>query len=166
MWVADYFDGDNDPSARISWIQHETYQESFSVIKQTCLRHMKCASMIVGQDEMCIPDRSGKIDHRTLQLAHDMVAAAWRFECLKNELPLFFQTETDVHIWRKWFGWLRQETLDWWNEPAIVRNVITIIDNQNVERGYHAEDLLSIALRDRYSNVPWRHWLRMIKVER
>lgn len=155
MWVADYFDGDNDPSAKVSWIQHDAYREALRLIACACVEHMKSAFMLAFEDYPKKWDRSFKYDHRTLQLAHDVIAAAWRFECIKTELPLFFQTDHEDVIFRKWFAWLRSEVDLWSNQSAIVRNVIIILGDQNVENGYRAEDLLIQALVRRYLNVPW-----------
>jgi hypothetical protein len=89
-------------------------------------------------------DREFQFDHPTLQLAHDLVAAAWRFDCLETELPLFFfQLDREVVIERKWRAWLQNELSLWRDQPAIVRNVTIVLGNQNVENGYHAEDLLT-----------------------
>ena len=155
MVVKDYFYGDNDPSFRVSWIQHDAYQEALRLIVCGCVEHIRSAFMLAFEDYPKKWDHSVKYDRRTLQLAHDVIAAAWRFECLKTELPLFFQTDHEDVIYFKWFAWLQNELSLWRDQAAIVRNVIIILGNQNVENGYRAEDLLTQALVRRYLNVPW-----------
>jgi hypothetical protein len=166
MWVTDYFHGDNDPSAKVSWIQHDAYHSSLRLIVSTCLNHMKSAFMLVGQDYPKKWDGVFQFDHRTLQLAHDLVAAAWRFECLQTEMPLFFQTDREVVIERKWRAWLKNELGLWRDQAAIVRNVTIVLDNQNVENGYRAEDLLTQALVRRFSAVDWHDWLLTIAYQK
>jgi hypothetical protein len=162
MVVKDYFYGDNDPSSKVSWIQHDVYQSSLRLIVSACLNHMKSGFMMVGQDYPKKWDREIQFDHRTLQLAHDLVAAAWRFDCLETEMPLFFQTDREVVIERKWKAWLQNELYLWRDQPAIVRNVIIVLGNQNTENGYHAEDLLTQALVNRFDNVDWHDWFLTI----
>jgi hypothetical protein len=162
MWVTDYFHGDNDPSARVSLIQHDAYQSSLRLIVGACLNHMKAGFMLVGQHYPKKWDGVFQFDHRTLQLAHDLVAAAWRFECLQTEMPLFFQTDREVVIERKWKAWLKNELGLWRDQAAIVRNVTIVLGNQNVENGYRAEDLLTQALVHRFDNVDWHDWLLTI----
>ena len=165
MVVKDYFYGDNDPSFRVSLIQQDVYKSSLRLIVNACLDHMKAGFMLVGQDYPKKWDREFQFDHRTLQLAHDLVAAAWRFDCLETELPLFFQLDREVVIERKWRSWLQNELGLWRDEPAIVRNVIIVLGNQNVENGYHAEDLLTQALVRRFDNVDWHNWLLNIRYD-
>jgi hypothetical protein len=136
------------------------------LIAGACVEHMKSAFMLAFEDYPKEWGHSFKYDHRTLQLAHDVIAAAWRFECLKAELPLFFQTDHEDVISRKWLAWLRSEVDLWSNQPAIVRNVIIILGNQNVENGYRAEDRLTQALVRRYSNVDWHDRLLTIAYQK
>jgi len=166
MVIKDYFYGDNDPSFRVSLIQQDVYKSSLRLIVNECLDHMKAGFMLVGQDYPKKWDREFQFDHRTLQLAHDLVAAAWRFDCLETELPLFFRLDREVVIERKWRAWLQNELGLWRDQPAIVRNVIIVLGNQNVENGYHAEDLLTQALVRRFDNVDWHNWLLTITYDK
>lgn len=159
MWVADYFHGDNDPSTRISWIQNEVYKDALRIIVDGSLGHIRAAHSLVGSEHPDNLNRFGKFDHRTLQLAHDVIAAAWRYHCLITEMPLFFHTDRTTRIANKWLTWLQTEVNVWFDQPNIVRNLIIVLANQNVENGYRAEDLLTKALVQRFWIVPWQDFL-------
>ncbi len=55
--------------------------------------------------------------------------------------------------------WLQTEVNVWFDQPTIVRNLIIVLANQNVENGYRAEDLLTKALVQRFWIVPWQDFL-------
>lgn len=156
MWVANYFHGDNDPSTKISWIQHDMYSDALRIIVDGSLSHIRAAYSLSGHSCSDNLSRFRKFDHRTLQLAHDVIAAAWRYHCLKNEMPLFFHTDQISSIANRWLTWLQTEVSLWFEQPDIVRNLVIVLANQNGEIGYRAEDLLTKALVERFRSVPWR----------
>ena len=97
-------------------------------------------------------------DHRTLQDAHDLLAAAWRFQDggSYRQGKLSFAGEApfdDVQV--LWLNWLRHEVDGWTSSPHLVRSVQIILSNQNKPLGYMAESKLCLDIFDRFSNIPW-----------
>lgn len=156
MWVADYFQGDNDPSTKISWIQHDVYSDALRIMVDGSLSHIRAAYSLMRYEYPDNLDRFRRFDHRTLQLAHDVIAAAWRYHCIKTEMPLFFHTDRISRTANRWLTWLQTEVSLWFDQPDIVRNLIIVLANQNIENGYRAEDLLTKALVKRFWSVPWK----------
>jgi hypothetical protein len=97
-------------------------------------------------------------DHRTIQWAHDLLAAAWRFQndFRQQTLPLDSVHDSKVDIEGLWLAWLRREVDSWIDEPQLVRSVMIILTNQNQTIGDTAETSLSRSLVIRFAEVPWR----------
>lgn len=98
-------------------------------------------------------------DHRTLELAHDLIAAAWRFknDSRQESLPFPEAIPPPEALWLKW---LQAETSAWIGAPKLVRSVQLILTNQNKPIGYLAESHLSLGIMDRFDSVPWTTGLR------
>ena len=144
------------------WLQHDVYDKALGIITGTCLETTNFAHRILDYWEGW--ESIVSFDHRTLQLAHDKIAAAWRF----RRLPILRQTEFTDTIELKvnpdfvadWLEWLHEEVQSWKHYPYLIRYVIQILKNQNQPEGYRAEDNLNLALLDRYDDVPWRQEIR------
>jgi hypothetical protein len=96
-------------------------------------------------------------DHRTIQAAHDVLAAVWRYRTnsVQPGLPLG-RTERDAPMGTQgWLPWLRAEVDGWRNQPRLIALVLTILANQNNPPGYKAEEQLERLLRERHADVPW-----------
>jgi hypothetical protein len=163
MIVVRPFLGDDDTA--IARRQHDVYWDALRVIVSGCNELTRFARTLL--DDTSHPDwgEVGSYDHRTLQGAHDFLAAAWRFriEMRQPELrlegarePLANQTPEEV-----WLEWLQREVQTWVEAPELVRYVQLILANQNEPKGYVAEDRLGLALLDRFSDVPWRSTFRV-----
>ena len=102
--------------------------------------------------------RIDRCDHRTLQGAHDLLAAVWRYRhdyIRQREIPNL-QPHEESAIESLWLNWLRGELLSWIDHPHLVRSIQLILANQNKPAGYAAESRLGIDIMDRFSEVPWR----------
>jgi len=55
-----------------------------------------------------------------------------------------------------WLSWLAAEVSAWQRQPRLIALLMTILAEQNNERGYQAEDELAECLRRRFEDVPWR----------
>jgi hypothetical protein len=91
---------------------------------------------------------------------HDQLAAAWRYRShiIQQELPFGPAHSTSLGVWTltdAWCVWLREEVRSWRDEPTLIRYVMLILQHQNKEIGYRAEDALIAALYDRFEDVPW-----------
>jgi hypothetical protein len=162
MIVGAYFDGDSDTEVALR--QHGVYQKALGIIIESCNRIVRFSKSLLDVDS---PDEWGTIsscDHRTLQMAHDLLAAAWRFEhgVRQSRLqlePKLGPVEADT-IENEWLSWLRDEIDGWRWRPEIIRNVQLILTNQNQPVGYNAEGQLCLSILDRFHNVSWKPSLR------
>ena len=111
-----------------------------------------------------------RFDHRTLQIAHDLLAAVWRFRYemklrqfelpFEEQKPLFEQPRGDEPAFMgHWLTWLQEEVDSWIHDPERVRLVVTILRNQNQPVGYKAETALHWDIMMGFSDVPWKRSL-------
>ena len=124
MIVGTFFDGDDD--AEIAWKQHDVYGESLGAIIQVSNRLTLFAKSLLedrchanwGTIETC--------DHRTLQGAHDILAAAWRFQNDFRQSDLLLERRPEPLVAHSpenlWLWWLRDEIEKWVWQPALVRD--------------------------------------------
>ncbi len=157
MIVGTFFDGDDD--AEIAWKQHDVYGQALGAIIQVCYRLTLFAKSLLDDKDHASWGTIETYDHRTLQSAHDILAAAWRFQndFRQSVLPLERRPEplaphTPENLW---LWWLRDEIEKWVWQPTLVRDVLLILGNQNQPIGYAAESRLCLALLDRFRAVPW-----------
>ena len=156
MWVGSCFRGDSDND--VMWVQHGVYHQALGIITGTCQEYMNFAHRILD-DRWEEWDFITRFDHRTLQNAHDTIAAAWRFRCLDaaKQMELSFDKEPggEPDFVSHWLNWLQGEVKSWKNSPYLVRLVVKILRNQNEPAGYRAEADLNWELVLRYGDVPW-----------
>ena len=147
MIVGSIFDGDNDIA--LQWQQHDCYREALGIIAHGWRGHYSNAAIMLGQDTVALPER---FDHRTLQAAHDFLAAWWRWKHNRHD-PYFERLEPATVD--DWLQWLRQEVAMWpAYMPHITRWVAQVLLNQNADVGYSAEDNLLQELKDNYKGMP------------
>ena len=102
-----------------------------------------------------------RLDHRTVQGAHDLLAAAWRFKNDLRQGTLAFEPQISVEdVPQLWLQWLQKETESWVETPWIVRWVQIMLRNQNQSLGYKAEAELCLEILNRFEDVPWLAELR------
>ena len=106
-------------------------------------------------------------DHCTLQTAHDLLAAAWRYQTDARQLALPFpptlpcvRPHNDAPIATLWLDWLRNELSGWIDHPHLVRSIHVILKNQNSRVGHAAESRLCRDIVDRFGWIPWKSELR------
>ena len=159
MIVAPKFDGDEGMDT--AWRQHDVYGEALRIIVTTCNKHARFARRLLDDERHPEWGVVDGFDHRTLQNAHDLLAAAWRFE--NQQLELRFGPEGPLDsIERTWLEWLRNEIAGWIDAPRAARCVQLILTHQNQPVGYAAEAQLSLDILDRFPEVPWRAGLREV----
>ena len=165
MIVGTCFDGDGDVDTRIQWLQHDVYSEALGIISRTCQEHMRTAhAMLDYWDGWEFIER---FDHRTLQHAHDLLAAVWRFRYetkhrqyelpFEEQKPLFEGPRGDKPDFAgRWLTWLQEQVDSWIHDPERVLLVVTILRNQNQPAGYKAETALHWNIMMGCSDVPWK----------
>ena len=165
MIIAAKFQGDDRDLARL---QHQVYGEALGIIVRRCNRFARVAISILGGNSTHPKWESvDRIDHRTLQTAHDLLAAAWRFETSppQKRLPMpegrsnpEFEPDTPEG---RWLQWLNSEVASWVDEdkchdgPLMIRLVLQILANQNQPAGYEAETRLAELIYNRFEHIDW-----------
>ena len=155
MIVGSLFRGDEDTD--VMWLQHDVYGEALGIITSICQEYTHLAHRILDYWDgwEFIPS----FDHRTLQYAHDVIAATWRFRGLPQirQIALLIDRKVveEPNFQRHWLNWLDVEVRSWMHDPYLIRFVVKILRNQNNPTGYQAEDDLKLILAQRYDDVPW-----------
>ena len=152
MIICPKFDGDD--WLELQRAQHDIYGEALWILNSRCMRGYKSSVAMTHSFDDPIYDTlkemPARIDHRTLQNAHDHLAAAWRKENRFVQPDLLIQ-QTMAELAGEWLIWLREE-VDLWlgQDPLLVRLVCLVLVQQNVKGGYKAEEELLVALRHHY----------------
>lgn len=160
MIVGASFEGDWDDV--LKWKQHDVYGNALGIIVATCREHVSRAASLLEVERPRQWETDVQIDHRTLQDAHDILAAVWRHATSPAQAspPLEVPATRVLHGVTGWLEWLHVEVHSWWREPRLVALVSAILANQNQQAGYQAEEELAELLHRRFSAVPWCHWPR------
>lgn len=161
MWVVPRFDGDVD--MELAKKQHEVYGQALGIIVRQCNLYAEFARSLLDDDDHPEWGTVESFDHRTLQGAHDLLAAAWRFRNAfrQSELPFVNKNSLD-EAQKLWLDGLRNEVDRWINYPERVRWVQLILTNQNKPLGYIAEAQLALNIINGFSDVPWDQKLREV----
>ena len=159
MIVGHYFEGDDDRD--VAWLQHDVYGEALYVIASTCNQYARFARGVLNDTQHREWGTVDTFDHRTLQGAHDLLAATWRFynDFSQPELPFKPESALD-RVKEQWLRWVKDEVKDWITQPRLIRLVQVILTNQNSPPGYRAEAELTLEILGRFYNVPWDSRLR------
>ncbi|NDB68818.1 MAG: hypothetical protein EB015_12595 [Methylocystaceae bacterium] len=151
MIVGNYFAGDENYDLKI--VQHDIYYRAIGLMITSC---NNIAEYAAKPDYVLSSEDWGKIDkcdHRTIQFAHDLLAAAYRYKC-----SVSFETMLSVKIDKPkdhWITWSSIEVQSWWKTPNLLQNFLIIMACQNEPYGYLAETRLCLGLLDRFPDVPW-----------
>jgi len=151
MIVGRLFEGDDADS--VAWSQNDVYGQALGIIRSGCASEVATAARILDLEAPEWTQATEGIDHRTLQTAHDVLAAAWRFRADAGQGRLPLTVPQDLAT--EWLAWLRAEVRSWRERPTLIHLVGMIITNQNTTSGYAAEDRLVVALMGRFDEVPW-----------
>lgn len=144
----------------LAWQQHGVYRDALRIIVQRCIDLGGFARRLLKDTTHAEWGMVEGYDHRCLQQAHDMLAAAWRYEIRPPQrrfvvAPDLVSDATN----ERWLEWLSDETGSWVEEPAIVRAVLVILTNENRPRDCKAESSLERMVFDRFQHVPWSKWV-------
>jgi len=146
-------------SREVANAQHDVYDNALRIIVKKCNLLAWFAQNVVQPENYQSWEAIVTFDHRTLQHQHDLLATVWRYHNQVSQMRLDCD-EDKSGIQTRWLTWLSDEVDDWIERPEWVRLVQTILDNQNSPAGYRAETLLSLAIMDHFSSVPWKDEMR------
>ena len=163
MIVGGRFEGDVDKSLMAA--QHDVYWDALRTIVRKCEQLTKFARNLLGDEAHPGWGEHERFDHRTLQMAHDLIAAAWRYRFAPIERTFPFADQNseysaDVSCMRGWLKWLEAEIGQWVKAPHLVRSVEVILTHQNQDEGYVAEQVLYKDLISYFQDVPWEDRVR------
>lgn len=155
MIIAPKFDGDDDLTAMD--MQHDCYGQALGILIVQCNRLTRFARILLSDEAFPNWGKIERCDHRTLQEAHDQLAAAWRFLARDGQASLPFDGSDPwpPPCQEDWLAWLTNEVLSWIEAPELVRAVQVILHNQNTDPGYEAEEDLTFRLFTRFRDIPW-----------
>ena len=154
MYIIPLFEGDVD--MKVASKQHDVYPQALGIIVSKCNLYTEFARSLLNDADHPEWGTVEYFDHRTLQHAHDLLAAAWRFrnDFQQGVLPFVDKKSID-EVPTLWLDWLRHEIAGWIDYPHRVRLVQLILTNQNELPGYMAEAQLSLDIIDWFTDVPW-----------
>jgi hypothetical protein len=155
--VAGQFEGDDNKRAML--VQHDMYWRQVGLMVSLARDRLKSAEAATGSQTVLglIQESNTAVDHRVLQLAHDRLAAhfRWMNEAWLRRGPHESDRVYDLRVAGNWHLFFVQEWMQLLQEPKFLHAVLEAIAFQNSETGYRAEDAVDSALRARY-----RAWLR------
>ncbi len=152
MIITDKFNGDN--WLELQRAQHDIYGEALNILRSENERSYIGATAILRVEDDPIYDSivslCHPIDHRSMQNAHDHMAAVWRKKNRYLQPDLLIEA-TVQDMAKDWLEWLRKEVCNWPRDyPWLVRMVCLVIVQQNVKSGYEAEETLKLELERLY----------------
>ena len=152
MIVAPRFPGDTNE--RLMWLQHDLYSSLVGLLYSIARERYNDACQYIGVDTPLRRDvikRQG-VDHRVLQDAHDLIAAAYRLTQPGGVQLAFGEdvTSWDERQRRAWSTFFQEETARLTDDAALTRVILTAAVNENTPAGYAAEAELADRLHDYY----------------
>lgn len=155
MIVGTDFEGDENQELKRK--QHDAYPRAIGLMINICNSFSNHAIIPknIGNSENW--GRINTCDHRTIQAAHDMLAAAYRFE--HDARPKDPNSSGASLTEKLWLDWLFAELVSWKESPALIQYFQIILTNQNQPDGYVAESRICLGILDRFPDVPWgQNW--------
>lgn len=142
-----------DDDENIAWRQHDVYKQALEIIVLEANRYARMARQILSDSHYDGWGETRHVDHRTLQAAHDLLAAVWRWYYLNPEFN--FTDVPEQNLEDEWLHWLAREVAKWVDAPELVRLIQIILSHQNEDIGYAAEAKLSLEVLERFQHLPW-----------
>jgi hypothetical protein len=154
MIVGKSFEGDDNIT--LSRLQHDVYSEVLRRLFESARdRHLTAASLVGVEDELSLRLRAMRgFDHRTLQLAHDRIAAYFRFQSPGSAQLYLGEDEVKYleRLTQEWREFFAGEVEDFTQRDEYVRAACKAACFGNTEPGYTAEDQLDQLLTRRYAS--------------
>lgn len=156
MIVAKVYSADNNETLKN--VQHNLYMRLMPVIFQKPRERFLKAARLVEADPSFIKnlEKITSFDHRTLQNAHDIIAARYRY--LKDDfgqMSLFCNLSQEDRYRRDWSQWFHEEIDSLIDYDTFIRATVKAVAFQNSKQGYKAENDLGEFLVSYYSMGDW-----------
>jgi len=149
----------SDDNDQLKDVQHELYWQLvprlFAVARAELLRadEILDAKVLIAEKARAIE----RLDHRVLQDAHDIMAAAFRYGHDDGGQLRLLETEADrAERYRAaWLEWFETELEALAKMPRFVRSTVQAVVLANTELGYAAERDVGELLVSRYGFQQW-----------
>jgi len=155
MWVGHEFAGDDNQTLKD--VQFRLYGEMLlRLFSRPRDRYLDASRLIQVPTELAVRVRAmDGFDHRTLQDAHDLIAAWYRYfqddggQLRLGESPADYEKRLATE-WREFF---EQEVASLTGSDEFTRDVLTSAVFANSDRGYAAEAGAREYLKERYASM-------------
>lgn len=150
---------ENDCNTQLKYVQHDEYWRSIGSIFEAARTELLRADAIIGSN-LLIAEKAreiGKFDHRVLQDAHDIIAAAFRYNYDDGGQLKLGETQKDQRLryLREWVLWLSEQLAELARHSQFVRSTVESVVLSNTEVGYIAENRLCDLLLTHFSAGDW-----------
>lgn len=154
MWVGIEFPGDTNTTLRA--VQFRMYGEMLWLLyRRARERYLEASQLLQVVPELARELRQkDAFDHRTLQVAHDLIAAWFRFHGDRRQLRLGETPEKYAdRMAEDWRAFFESEITNLTGEDEFTRDILLTTAFANTHRGYAAERRLQTWLSRRYSEM-------------
>jgi hypothetical protein len=152
MIISSSFPGDNHD--RLKGIQHDIYSQMVGRLwVQARDVYLNACSLVEVETELAVRVRAMHgFDHRTLQDAHDLIAAWYRFDKSDGGQLRFDGSfaDYDTRAIREWRDYFEAEAGRLCAHHRFIRDVLNATAFGNTAHGYAAEESLRGFLKMRY----------------
>ena len=153
MWVGTEFPGDTNET--LKEVQFRLYGDVLGfVFGLPRRRYLDACDLVQAETELAIRLRPMiRFDHRTLQDAHDLIAAWFRFSRDNGGQLRLGETDSEYQerLAKEWWAFSQEEIAALTSDDEFTRAVVSAAGFGNTDRGYAAEARLRAYLGDRYS---------------
>lgn len=156
MIVGTCFPGDDNDA--LKWVQHDAYGPVLHYwFERSRTRYLDAERLL--NTRTALGERIAAIDsfdHRSVQDAHDVMAAHFRRDIFTPQPDLFAPEapRTTAYMADQWWEFVRKEVASLVNEPTITRLFLEACVRQRDSLGTGANAALTDALRARYDILP------------
>lgn len=157
MIIAEVFEGDQNRVLKN--VQHDEYGHSiWRMFESARSEFIHADAVLVTRLPIVEQARAVKsFDHRVLQDAHDIIAAAYRFRHDDScQLQLLESPDLQpIRYLRHWSNWLGGQLQELVRRPLFVRATVESVVFANTDIGYKAENRLCDTLLIHFSAGDW-----------
>ena len=160
----------SDDNDLLQSVQHDLYGRSVAELFDAARKAIVWADEVLGAN-LLIAEKARRVegfDHRVLQDAHDIMAAAFRHEYDDGGQHRLLEGERDLceRYRSEWATWFADELETLAKSPRFVRSVVQSVLLENTELGYAAERELCNVLITRFGMDNWGSADGYVKVYR
>jgi hypothetical protein len=150
----------SDDNGLLKTVQHDAYPRSVAQLYETAREALLWADKVL-ETRLLIAEKARdttRFDHRVLQDAHDILAAAFRHSCDDGGQLRLLESEAErANRYRStWLEWLQDQLTDLSKNPQFVRSTVQAVVLANSELGYEAERVVCQLLVVRYGLDHWK----------